>query len=88
MANPAPLSVPHAATRDFYFQGFLIPKGTMLVPVTSSYTADPDMFPDPDVFNPSRFIDDSGNLKGQEKILAFSLGRYMSFDVINANKAQ
>ena len=74
MANTVPLSLPHAASCDLHIRGFTIPKGTSLMPVLASYTADPVMFPEPEVFNPGRFLDENGKLTGQEKVLAFSVG--------------
>ena len=74
MANTVPLGLPHATSCDFHFRGYVIPKGTTITPALSSFTADPGMFPEPEVFNPSRFIDEKGKLMGQEKVLTFSLG--------------
>ena len=74
MANTVPLGLPHATSCDFHFRGYVIPKGTMVTPMLASYTADPVMFPEPEVFNPSRFIDEEGKLTGLEKVLTFSLG--------------
>ena len=75
LSNTVPLSIAHSASRDFNIRGFTIPKGAMLIPVLASYTADPVMFPEPDVFKPDRFIDENGKLCGHEKVLAFSLGK-------------
>ena len=79
MASTVPLGLPHATSCDFHFRGYVIPKGTMITPMLASYTADPVMFPEPEVFNPSRFIDEEGKLMGQEKVLTFSLGMIYKF---------
>ena len=79
LGNTVPLSLHHATSCDLKIQGFTIPKGTMLLPVIASYTSDPAMFPEPDIFNPSRFLDETGKLKGQAKVLAFSLGTFNIF---------
>ena len=74
LGNTVPLSLPHATSCDLSIRGFEIPKGTMLLPATASYTTDPDVFPEPERFNPGRFLDENGKLTGHEKVLAFSLG--------------
>ncbi|PIL29135.1 cytochrome P450 [Ganoderma sinense ZZ0214-1] len=53
-----PLGVPHATTADDEFRGYFIPAGTMLIPNTWACTHDPDVYEDPDVFRPERFIRD------------------------------
>jgi len=44
--------------------------------VTNVYSAhmDPDDWKQPKQFDPERFLDDSGNVVGRERILAFGLG--------------
>lgn len=75
MGNVAPLSLPHVASQDFTVAGYFIPKNTTLIPCLSSYTRDIDMFPNPDKFDPGRYIDSNGHLTGQDRVLAFSLGK-------------
>ena len=36
---------------------------------------DPEVFPDPKVFNPQRFLDEDGNLKKIDQFVPFSIGR-------------
>ena len=74
MANTVPMALPHVCSCDFNIHGYTIPKGTMLLPAIGSFTADPDMFPEPAMFNPNRFLDENGKFKGHETVLAFSLG--------------
>jgi len=38
-------------------------------------THDEKQYPDPFVFKPERFLDDSGQLYGEDKILAYGFGR-------------
>ncbi|XP_065938595.1 cytochrome P450 2D20-like isoform X1 [Magallana gigas] len=75
MGNVAPLSLPHVTSQDFTVAGYLIPKDTTLIPCLSSFTHDADMFPNPHKFDPGRYINSEGFLTGQEKVLAFSLGK-------------
>ncbi|KAG9126955.1 hypothetical protein FRC07_001254 [Ceratobasidium sp. 392] len=52
--SPLPLAVPHACSQDDEYRGFKIPKGAMV-----AITRDPSVYPEPDVFNPDRFLDPS-----------------------------
>lgn len=71
----APISVPHGLTGDLQYKGFTIPKDTLLIPNLYSVFFDKDIFPDPHVFRPERYVDEKGNLQHTEKVLAFSLGK-------------
>lgn len=71
----APLSVPHGLASDLKFNGFTIPKDALLIPNLYSVFFDEKIFPDPYDFKPERFLDEKGNLKNTDKVLAFSLGR-------------
>ncbi|TBU24745.1 cytochrome P450 [Dichomitus squalens] len=54
----APFGSPHATTADDIFCGYFIPTGTMLIPNIWACMHDPDVYEDPDVFRPERFIRD------------------------------
>lgn len=71
----APLSVPHGLASDLKFNGFTIPKDALLIPNLYSVFFDENIFPDPYDFKPERFLDEKGNLKNTDKVLAFSLGK-------------
>ncbi|XP_060064384.1 cytochrome P450 2J6-like [Ylistrum balloti] len=76
MGNIVPLSVPHGAKKDITFRGMVIPKGSVIIPNLDSVMKDPDLFENPDKFQPERFLGDDGRLNGKERtVMAFSLGR-------------
>ncbi|KAI9059150.1 CyP450 monooxygenase [Trametes sanguinea] len=52
----APVGLPHRSTEDDEYQGYLIPKGTLVVANMWWYSHDPERFPEPDVFQPERFL--------------------------------
>lgn len=74
-ANIGPVSAPRSVDSDIVYKGFNIPKTALVLPILDSILSDPELFPEPETFDPSRFIDDQGNLCGQDKVLAFSTGR-------------
>jgi len=52
----APLGIPHATSKDDVYDGYDIPKGTTVFGNIDVIVKDPNLFEDPEVFNPSRFL--------------------------------
>jgi cytochrome P450 len=48
---------PHASSEDDYYHGFYIPKGTVILGNSWAINLNPEYYPDPDKFNPVRFLD-------------------------------
>ncbi|XP_044145594.1 cytochrome P450 2K4-like [Bufo gargarizans] len=71
----APTTVPHAASQDVTFRGYLIPKGTIVLPVLHSIHKDKEYFEKPHEFYPEHFLDSEGNFKKSEVFIPFSIGR-------------
>jgi C-22 sterol desaturase len=59
--------VPYIVKKDFYIaeQNYTAPKGSMIIPSTWLALHDPEAYPDPDTWNPDRWI--SGNAEDQGK---------------------
>lgn len=74
--NIAPFALPHTASYDVTWNGYLIPKGATIWPCLDSVMNDDDMFTDPEHFKPERFLDSEGKRLGNEKsVISFSLGK-------------
>lgn len=58
--NVAPLGVPHAAMEDGIIGGYFVPKGTIIVSNLWGILHDPEVYPDPFTFDPTRFIERPG----------------------------
>ncbi|XP_066268026.1 cytochrome P450 2B4-like [Branchiostoma lanceolatum] len=71
----APLSVPHTTSTDTVLHGFDIPANTFVIPNLWSAMMDPAVTPDPETFNPDRFLDKDGAHVRPEWFIPFSLGR-------------
>ncbi|XP_004437987.1 PREDICTED: cytochrome P450 2D14-like [Ceratotherium simum simum] len=70
-----PLGLPHMTSRDIEVQGFLIPKGTMLITNLSSVLKDETVWKKPFRFHPEHFLDAQGRFVKQEAFMPFSAGR-------------
>lgn len=59
----APLNIPHRSTEDDWYEGYFIPKGTIVIPNTWVFHQDREMFGDDvDSFNPARYLDANGEV--------------------------
>jgi len=77
IGNIVPLSFPHLVTGDVKCQGFTIPKGSVIFPCLDSVAHDEKLFPNSHDFKPERFIDTDGKVYNQDKVLTFSLGKFI-----------
>ncbi|XP_046343155.2 steroid 17-alpha-hydroxylase/17,20 lyase-like [Haliotis rufescens] len=76
MATVAPLSLPHSTTCDTTLGDYEIPKGTMVMANLFAIHHDPRHWKEPEVFNPERFLDDSGRFAPKpESWMPFSVGK-------------
>lgn len=56
-------------------QGYTIPKGSVIVPNLWSVHRDPNIWEKPDEFQPSRFLDEKGQLIKKEAFIPFGMGK-------------
>ncbi|PSN70117.1 cytochrome P450 2E1 [Corynespora cassiicola Philippines] len=54
---PVPTGIPHYLTQDDEYNGYFIPKGSVMHPLEWAIARDPTMFPDPEAFNPLRWVE-------------------------------
>ncbi|KAM4688300.1 cytochrome P450 2C20-like isoform 2-T2 [Discoglossus pictus] len=65
----------HVPIEDALLQGFIIPKGTTVLPSFSSVLSDPSQWETPDEFNPGHFLDENGQFRARPAFMAFSAGK-------------
>ncbi|XP_049501924.1 cytochrome P450 2E1 [Panthera uncia] len=70
-----PSNLPHEAIQDTMFRGYVIPKGTVVVPTLDSLLFDNQEFPDPEKFMPEHFLNESGKFKYSDYFKVFSAGK-------------
>ncbi|KAH8994594.1 cytochrome P450 [Lactarius akahatsu] len=72
----APMGFPHASTEDGVYRGFFIPKGSMMIVNSWGILHNPELYPDPETFNPERFLNEDGTFRDDPMIsLAFGGGK-------------
>ncbi|KAI0427503.1 cytochrome P450 [Xylaria sp. FL1042] len=69
----APLSMPHVTVADDEYNGYFIPKGAVVIPSTWWFTHDPEVYPNPNAFNPQRYL--GSNPARDPRGFAFGYGR-------------
>jgi len=55
---PLPIAVPSRAMQDDVYRGYLIPAGATVIQNVWAIFRDPSIYPDPETFNPDRFLKD------------------------------
>ncbi|KAH9971777.1 cytochrome P450 [Russula compacta] len=71
-----PVGVPHATTQDDVYDGYLIPKGAIVIANAWGMLHDPTAYPEPFSFKPERFLDADGTFRDDPLLTAaFGFGR-------------
>jgi len=71
-----PVGVSHVSMENTKLGGYTIPKGTWLVPNLYQLHHDPQVWGDPEVFRPERFLKPDGFcMQRHESLMPFSIGR-------------
>ncbi|KAI6022242.1 cytochrome P450, partial [Pisolithus microcarpus] len=65
----------HRASKDIIWRGYLIPAGAVVYGCLWAISRDPDVFPDPDRFNPQRWLDRNGRIRTDLKFYSYGHGR-------------
>ncbi|XP_067322194.1 cytochrome P450 2J4-like [Anolis sagrei] len=71
---PLLFGIPRQTTKDVKMRGFLIPKGTIVIPNLYSVLLDPKHWESPKEFNPKHFLDQDGHFIARKEFLAFGAG--------------
>ncbi|PYH90324.1 cytochrome P450 [Aspergillus ellipticus CBS 707.79] len=72
----APMGLPHTSTADDIYEGYFIPKGSIVMPNIWAFLHDPTIYHDPMTFTPERFLDsDAHTAEPDPHRMAFGFGR-------------
>ena len=78
VADIVPLGIPHSVLEDVEFRGYTIPKGTTVMSNLYAVHNDERIWDQPDVFKPSRFLDDDGRVLRREELIPFGIGNSLN----------
>ncbi|KAI0637904.1 cytochrome P450 [Trametes polyzona] len=74
--NVAPLAIPHRVIEDDFYNGYLIPKDTIVIANVWRMLHDPETYSDPMSFNPERFVAAPGKEPETDpRSMVFGFGR-------------
>lgn len=75
-ANILPINVQHRVFEETTLNGLVIPAGTTVLPQIHTVHRDPKLFPNPEKFDPERFVDKSHEkLVNTDNVMAFGVGK-------------
>ncbi|KAG2139863.1 cytochrome P450 [Suillus bovinus] len=74
-----PAGVVHCVSEDDIYDGYYIPKGSMIMPNIWSMLNDPQTYANPSQFNPERFLDNDGRGPEREpRTISFGFGIHLA----------
>jgi cytochrome P450 len=69
---PTPVSLPHRLTKDDTFEGYFLPKDTVIIQNTYFILRNPEFFDSPDEYIPERYLDNPSGLKNDVESGAYN----------------
>jgi len=57
------VAIPHAVIEDDIYAGYFIPKGASVFALSQYIHEDEELYPEPEMFKPERFLDEQGRLR-------------------------
>ena len=73
--NVVPTALLHSTTVTTNLENYVLPKGTHILPSLTSILMDPIVFPNPDKFDPKRFLDGDGLFVPHPNVVPFGVGK-------------
>ncbi|XP_050304879.1 cytochrome P450 18a1 [Anthonomus grandis grandis] len=77
ISSIVPMGTTHSPIRDIKLNGFHLPRHAQVVPLLHAVHMDPNLWQEPEKFDPSRFINGEGKVHKPEYFLPFGVGRRM-----------
>ncbi|KAF8551926.1 cytochrome P450 [Imleria badia] len=73
--RPVNVGVAHRATKDVVWRNYVIPEGATVIGNHWAIANDPDVFPNPERFDPQRWLTEEGTLRDDLRFCTFGFGR-------------
>ncbi|KAG1730398.1 cytochrome P450 [Suillus paluster] len=83
----APNGFPHRTTQDVIWENYCIPAGTTVLGNHWAISRDAEVYPDPYVFKPQRWLNDQGRMRDDLKFFVYGFGRRMCPGLHVANRS-
>ena len=65
--------IPHGVLAPVKIRDWVVPAGTMVMPLQWATNMDPGVWPQPEEFRPERFLDSEGELRSDKHIYPFQV---------------
>jgi len=75
IGSVSPMSVVRKTLAPTKLMGYDIPKDALIVPFLWNIHWDPNTFDEPDIFDPNRFLDETGKVKRNQNLMPFGSGK-------------
>ena len=75
MISLTPLSAFHVASETTSFRGYTIPKNSVVISNLYAVMHSREIWGDPEVFRPERFLDTAGEVHEREEVIPFGVGK-------------
>ena len=72
--------IPHGVLDPVKIRDWVVPAGTMVMPLQWATNMDPEIWPQPEVFRPERFLDSEGGLRSDKHIYPFQVKKRARFE--------
>ncbi|CAG8960943.1 hypothetical protein HYFRA_00002481 [Hymenoscyphus fraxineus] len=83
--RPPVLMVPYLVKKPFPITPtYTVPKGAMVIPTTYPSLRDPEVYENPDVYDPDRYVTGDAEIKGAKNFLVFGTGPHYCLGQIYA----
>ena len=79
-------TIPYNCSEDIVVGGQTIPKDAIVVFSIDSVHYDPEIYPNPEVFDPTRFLDSNGGYVHSKKLIPFSMGKLYSLEDLSRSR--
>ena len=83
IASQSRLGVPHASACETTICGYTIPKGAIIMSNKWAIHHDPELWSDPEVFKPERFLDNDGKFRPSPEVIPFGIGKAIKFLLVS-----
>ncbi|KAF2234318.1 cytochrome P450 [Viridothelium virens] len=74
-----PTGIPHELTQDDVYEGYHLPAGSVMHPLEWCISRDPTMFPDPEAYNPMRWLDPAYSTFKEDLTVHPTITQYSQF---------